>query len=295
VDKKGVPRTHGSGGGKDRTARIFDSKTGRQLRVLAGDWRTLHSASWGPDGRRVCTVHEGSTIRVWDVATGKEVRQFIAPPAVNPLNSAAFSPDGRRLMAWCDERSSRAGSGAHGNVVRVWDVESGKALFSLKRGNGAVWSPDGKRIVTSAYVHNTSTSGYWLGVHGRVRDDNDHDRTARVWDAGTGALLFVLQGHTQSVHSAEFSKDGRRLVTASEDRTARVWDVASGKELITLRGHEDDVKTARFSADGEMVLTVSWDGSARLWPVDPLPLAQARRPRELTGEERERFGVTNGP
>ncbi len=39
------------------------------------------------------------------------------------------------------------------------------------------------------------------------------------------------------------------------------------------------------------VLTVSWDGTARLWPVDPLPIAEARKPRELTEEERERFEV----
>jgi WD40 repeat protein len=117
------------------------------------------------------------------------------------------------------------------------------------------------------------------------------DRTARIWDAQTGQLRFVLSGHERSIAQAEFSKDSRWLVTVSEDRTARVWDLTTGKEFITLRGHADAVKTASFTPDGRSVLTVSWDGTARLWPVDPLPLAQARRPRELTAEERERFDV----
>jgi WD40 repeat protein len=80
-------------------------------------------------------------------------------------------------------------------------------------------------------------------------------------------------------------------VTTSEDHTARIWDVATGKEYFTLTGHRDAVTSAAFSPDGRQVVTTSWDGTARLWPVDPLPLAVARKPRELTPEERERFEV----
>jgi eukaryotic-like serine/threonine-protein kinase len=64
----------------------------------------------------------------------------------------------------------------------------------------AAFSPDGKRVVTASY-----------------------DRTARLWDADSGALLATLRGHEGRVWSAAFSPDGKRVVTASEDKTARLW------------------------------------------------------------------------
>jgi WD40 repeat protein len=96
-------------------------------------------------------------------------------------------------------------------------------------------------------------------LHGRIRDTYYSDRTAHIWDAETGALHVMLHGHERSVQHAEFSRDSRWVVTASEDRTARVWDVATGKEFMTLRGHDDAVKTAAFTPDARRVLTVSWD------------------------------------
>jgi WD40 repeat protein len=53
------------------------------------------------------------------------------------------------------------------------------------------------------------------------------DKTARVWDARTGALLVTLAGHLMEVEDAEFSPDGREVVTASYDGKARIWDVSS--------------------------------------------------------------------
>ena len=65
-----------------------------------------------------------------------------------------------------------------------------------------------------------------------------HGRTARLWDAETGRLLHVLEGHGGWVLSAEFSPDGTHIVTASSDRTARLWDAETGRLLHALEGHE---------------------------------------------------------
>ena len=52
----------------------------------------------------------------------------------------------------------------------------------------------------------------------------------------SGKELRVLRGHEGEVCSAQFSADGKTVLTASWDKTARLWDVASGKELRALRG-----------------------------------------------------------
>jgi WD40 repeat protein len=298
VDRAGQAWGLGQGSGKDCTARIWDARTGKQLHVFAGNWNEIHSACWDPKGLRIATVHEDSTVRIWDVQTGRETQQITAriPPDYSSFTAAAFSPDGRRLLTWYDGRVRPRSSYGRPRQARVWDLTTGKLAFALKDSQGfAAYSPDGRWIVTTGYQPNSHTSSAPLGLHGRAQDLVFADRTAKLWDAETGALHIVLKGHERSVHSAAFSKDSRWLVTASEDRTARVWDIASGREFITLRGHDDDVKTAVFSPDAKTVLTVSWDGTARLWPVDPLPQALERRPRDLTDEERERFEVRKAP
>ena len=67
----------------------------------------------------------------------------------------------------------------------------------------------------------------------------------RILDAGTAREVWSLRGHTLNVTDADFSPDGRRLVTASADRTVRIWDLGTGKEILKLSG-EPIVTTVRF-------------------------------------------------
>jgi WD40 repeat protein/serine/threonine protein kinase len=78
------------------------------------------------------------------------------------------------------------------------------------------------------------------------------------------AQLFSLD-HANAVHSARFSPDGKRIITASGDKTAKVWDAASGKLLASLVGHLDTVRSARFSPDGKRIVTASKDKTAKVW------------------------------
>jgi hypothetical protein len=73
--------------------------------------------------------------------------------------------------------------------------------------------------------------------------------------------------HENQVYSAQFSPDGKQVLTASKDWTARLWDAATGKSIGEPMWHEGWVVTAQFSPDGKQVLTASEDGTARLWDV----------------------------
>jgi WD40 repeat protein len=117
------------------------------------------------------------------------------------------------------------------------------------------------------------------------------DGTARVWYPATGAQVLVLRGHESGLHSAQFSPDSRWIVTASSDATARVWYAETAREYLTLASHRGPVLEASFSPDSQSVVTASGDGTARIWPIDPLPVAISRRPRDFTTREREMFEV----
>jgi WD40 repeat protein len=107
-------------------------------------------------------------------------------------------------------------------------------------------------------------------------------------DGKTGKQLVALRGHFGAVKSALFSPDGQSVVTASDDQTARIWDAATGKEVHLLR-HRAGVVFALMTPDGRHVVTAS--DSIRVWDLEPLPIALQRKPRELSPDERERFGI----
>jgi WD40 repeat protein len=71
--------------------------------------------------------------------------------------------------------------------------------------------------------------------------------------------------HGGPVNSAEFGRDGQRVVTASQDNTARLWNATSGKAIGEPMWHEGAVLSARFSPDGERVITASNNNTVRLW------------------------------
>jgi WD40 repeat protein len=80
-------------------------------------------------------------------------------------------------------------------------------------------------------------------------------------------VAAAVHGHTGVVEDAEFSRDGKFLVTASGDNTARIWNAQTGAQLAVLQGHTDRLWAASFSSDGASVVTGSNDGTARLWDV----------------------------
>jgi WD40 repeat protein len=153
-----------------------------------------------------------------------------------------FSPDGTRIVT-----TYYSGSAS------VWDATTGKKItdfWPFDRTWITVFSPDGTRIVTAS------------------RWTDDFDFTARLFDANTGEEIATLRGHEDNVRSAVFSRDGERIVTASDDHTARLWDAETGQEIVVLRGHEGDVNGAAFAADGARIITASDDRTMRLWDAE---------------------------
>jgi WD40 repeat protein len=110
--------------------------------------------------------------------------------------------------------------------------------------NSAVYSPDGKKILSAS-----------------------SDGTIKVWDVVSGTCLRTYQGHESFVTSAVFNPDGQRFISASGDKIIKEWDVSNGICLRVYKGHEDCVFSAVYSADGKKILSASWDKTLKEWDV----------------------------
>jgi WD40 repeat protein len=127
-----------------------------------------------------------------------------------------------------------------------WDFQPGIDHAHTYSANSLKWSSDGTRVITSS-----------------------QDKTARIWDAQTGAHLVVLEGHEDWVHAASFSSQTTRAVTGSSDKTIRLWDVQTGRQLSAIRRDMADfwVLAVAFSPDDTQVVSGSLDGIVRVWDV----------------------------
>ncbi len=83
--------------------------------------------------------------------------------------------------------------------------------------------------------------------------------------AAQSPKLILPIGHTQEVNDAQFSPDGKKIITVSNDKTGKIWETEKGFLLANLKGHKDSVNKGNFSPDGQSILTVSDDSTAKLW------------------------------
>lgn len=139
-------------------------------------------------------------------------------------------------------------------TVRFWDLITRKSTVlstELATIASANFSRDGNRIVSAG----------WKGIC-NVR-------------SRSGDVVSVLPHGNCRLNWADFSPDGKRVVTASDDNIVRIWDLSQPGQLkpLVISGHDDFVKTAVFSPDGGRVLTASFDLTARIWDaVTGVPL-----------------------
>jgi WD40 repeat protein len=231
-------------GSNDFVAKLWDVVTGREIRTF--NWqKTSHnrkvqdggvlSVTFSPDGKQIISASYDKTIKLWDIATGNEIRTFSGH--TDRVESVAFSPDGKQIISASDDKT-----------IKLWDVVTGREIRTFSghthRVESVAFSPDGRQVL----------SGSW-------------DHTVKLWDAATGSEIRTFTGHTSIVNSVAFSPDGKQVLSGCYDKTIKLWDTATGNEIRTFSGHTDYVLSVAFSPDGKQVLSGCHDKTIKLWDV----------------------------
>jgi WD40 repeat protein len=236
-----------------------DKGTGRVLAV-----------AFAPGGKTLASGSFDRTVKLWDLATGKEQATL---PHTGPVYALAWSPDGLTLATGSAAAPPSPGKTAAGQV-RLWQVASGKET-ALLPGHDAVvfclaYAPDGRSLATGSA-----------------------DGSIKRWDIASGREAGALQGHTGPIYGVAYAPDGKTLASASSDGTVRLWDLATGKVRATLQG-KMEFWSATFSADGKYLAAGEKPRREQMKPGPDRVLGQARLWDTATWKEQAVFKRNTG-
>lgn len=225
---------------ENNTIRIFNAATGQSSQTLTGHPQPVYGLAFSPDGKVLATADETARIWLWDVKSGKKIKEF--PRGVDlhnrGISALSFSADGKLLA-----------STGRDDAIIVWNVGTTKKVIKLL-GKGAnvafaTFNPRGGTLFTA-----TIEQGVW------------------IWSVKNWAPPARIVAHGgQGVSDAAMNLAGSRLLTGGRDGNAMVWDAGKRTRLATLKGHQDWVSRVAYAPSGRVAATSSSDGTVIVWDM----------------------------
>jgi WD40 repeat protein len=258
--------------GKAPLLRVWEVASGTEVRAFTGHNRQVDYVAWLHDGKHVLSHSGDETFRLWDVATGRQLRSWDRPK--DGAIVGGLSPNGKLLLTW----GYKGDWNPHEGQFKLWEVATGKLLRTFDGKNllpcSIGFSPDSKfaLLACSSYI-----AGQLGGDSGGLR----------ILDVTTGKITPTSNLTKQRCNFlTTFSPDGKCLVLETlEDTPDRprgtawvvLWDLGKDKEARRFLRREPGAAAPpdgqvyachmALATDGQRLLTIDVDRRTRLWDL----------------------------
>ncbi|MBT6153106.1 MAG: hypothetical protein HOK71_09535 [Planctomycetaceae bacterium] len=254
--------------GADKTIRIYNSADGKLVTSLTGHAQPVAGVAFSRDNSRIIGAAADGIVGIWEA--GGRLLEMRKLAGVQP-SAVSFGLDNQTLVL-----------GGTDNSVKLMPIALSQMIAASEMPlTGVVWTPDGSSLLTGgadktvklwnpanrqtirAFPGNTAAvTSVAVSRDGVQVLSSGADKIVRVWTTANAAAVATLT-HPAVVHSASFSADRSRIVTAADDQRVGVWDVASQQILQQFAGHTKPVRAAVFAGNSLDVLSVGDDATVR--------------------------------
>jgi len=269
--------------GAERSVHVWDGASGQETShfTVPGD---VTQAALAPDGQIVALGNPAGKLMVWEVRTGKELRQWQV--SQGGFVGLAFSPDGKTLASRGVDR-----------MVRFWDPTTGKEIRQISEVKDGETPPNNINAFSSLFSSETpnlvfSAAGATMAVMppadsrffrqagGRVQPQRG--ASLRRWDVSTGKPTHSFEELRNAVAAFACAVDGRTLATANGDGSIHLWETMTGMVRLRIQRQEKEVlETLAFSPDSRILAGSGPGATICLWDA-------------VTGQELGRFSGHQG-
>jgi eukaryotic-like serine/threonine-protein kinase len=293
----------------DTGVHVWQAQTpqrGKDMFTYPGHTKLVRMIAWSPDGTRIASASEDTSVQIWDATTGN--KPFVYTGHNGVVRAVAWSPDGKYIASASEDKT-----------VQVWEARNGNNLFSYPNHTDLVtdvaWSPDGSYIASASndktvqvwdamlgtkprvFPHSTTVGSLAWSPDGRyiVTGDYNRDDSVRIWDwqkpTGSNVLSFSdkpdssLQS-SNPVYTVDWSPDGNYIAAGSNDGVVKVLRVSTGKQVtgelvLIYRGHSDSypghtnvypnystaVMSVQWSRDSNTIVSCGFDKTVQIWTM----------------------------